>query len=54
MFTANQLIIHKRISHFSISKSCRYQFKAAVFNQERLLYFTQSLYRLNIVGPADL
>ena len=30
----------KRKLYFSITKPCRYQFEAGVFNQERLLYCT--------------
>ena len=47
-FSADQLIIQKRKLYFSITKPCRYQFEAMVFNQEWLLYCTQSLYRLKV------
>ena len=46
MFSADQLIVQKRKLDFSITNQCRYQFEAAVFNQERILYSTLSLYRL--------
>ena len=36
----DQLIIQKQKLDFSITKPCRYQFEALVFNQERLLYCT--------------
>ena len=40
-FSADQLIIQKqKLDFFSISKPCRYQFEAAVLNQEWLLYCT--------------
>ena len=45
-FSADQPIIKIRKLDFSITKTRRDQFKAAVFNQERLLYCTQSLYCL--------
>jgi hypothetical protein len=43
----DQLIIQKRKLDFTIPKPCRKQFEAAVFNQERLLYCTYSLYGLS-------
>ena len=41
-FSADQLIIQKRKLDFSITKPCRDQFEATVFNQERLLYIVPS------------
>ena len=47
-FSADQLILQKRKLYFSIAKPCRFEFEAMVFNQEQLLYCTQSLYPLNL------
>ena len=47
------LIIQKRKLDFSISKLCRHSFEIAVFNQEKLLYYTLFLCRLIIYNcPA--
>ena len=39
-FSADQLIIQKWKLDFSITRPCRYQFEAEVFNQVQLLYCT--------------
>jgi len=39
-FSADQLIIQKQKLYFSITKPCKDEFKAMVFNQEQLLYCT--------------
>ena len=55
----DQLIIQKRKLDFSITKSCRYLFEAAVFKQERLLYCTftpkafQSCFKIKQIFHCD-